>query len=598
VNRLRNKLVLAFTLLVVGSAALMLSVVWRTASNDFYTDLREDVDRAYGPIDLMQKPLFDAMVNQAAALADDPSIQEARFRRDVGNLEALLVDAHASADVVCLADFNGNVLVQIKRVPNGEHKLEVLPTLVDGKPTGPAISVKENAVVAAVLRDGTPVRTYAPYGDGALYACVGYPLSRGNATDGVVLVGRRVDDQFCRTVVGHLHLNPPIVFAITKGSVLGSWNARQDRPSEQAADMTAALATWTPPTVTMQTKSHPFRLRIGHDDYLALAYPIWDTLTKQPAGWVFIVEPLNKLYELVHNLALAILLTGVAGLLVALLVSAYLSTRITQPIEQLSEKMRLVGEGDLAQHAEVVGQDEVAHLAQTFNDMTDGLRKKELLKRYVPMSARDLIESNTDGRIVLGGRRIRATVMFSDIRGFTTLSERLDPAEVVKALNEYLEAMIEVIHKHNGDINDYIGDAILAVFHEDEHPHTSALHAVKCAFDMQSALDMLHQRSGNPNVQGLRMGIGIHTGVLVEGNMGTADRLKHAVIGDTVNSASRIQDRSRDGKYSCILMSTESYEDVKDFIKAEFFGNEHLKGKAEPVPIWEAVELLPSALSR
>jgi adenylate cyclase len=108
---------------------------------------------------------------------------------------------------------------------------------------------------------------------------------------------------------------------------------------------------------------------------------------------------------------------------------------------------------------------------------------------------------------------------------------------------------------------------------------------------MQDALIALHGKTQDPNVAALRMGIGIHSGPLVEGNVGTRDRVKHAVIGDTVNTASRIQDRSRDGKGTCVLISAATREEIEPYFDLDFFGEERLKGLSAPVPIWEVVAL-------
>jgi adenylate cyclase len=150
--------------------------------------------------------------------------------------------------------------------------------------------------------------------------------------------------------------------------------------------------------------------------------------------------------------------------------------------------------------------------------------------------------------------------------------------------------MQAVISQHGGYISDYIGDAIVAVFTEGRHgtgTMNSAYMAVRAAVEMQKSLAGLREHSLNPNLQSLRMGIGINTGFLVEGDMGPRARLKYAVLGDTVNTAARIQDRSKEGRHTCILVSGQTYESVREDFDAVFFGNELLKGKSEPVAIWE-----------
>jgi adenylate cyclase len=191
------------------------------------------------------------------------------------------------------------------------------------------------------------------------------------------------------------------------------------------------------------------------------------------------------------------------------------------------------------------------------------------------------VEASGGATPELGGKRVERTILFSDLRGFTSMSERLTPTQVMEVLNLYLECMTRAIRLQGGDINEYIGDAILAVF---ETPDA----AVRAACAMCEELDRLHDEAQVEELQGLGQGIGIHTGPIVEGNIGEKNaRLKRAVIGDTVNLAARIQDRSREGKFTCIFLSGDTKNKLTDPVTLEFFGDEQFKGKAELIPVWE-----------
>ena len=171
--------------------------------------------------------------------------------------------------------------------------------------------------------------------------------------------------------------------------------------------------------------------------------------------------------------------------------------------------------------------------------------------------------------------------MFSDLRGFTSMSEKMTPDEVMAVLNKYLHVMSRAIRLNNGDINEYIGDAILAVF---ESPDD----AVRAGVAMTKELEELRKDTSIAALAGLAQGIGLHTGPLVEGNIGEENkRLKRAVVGDTVNLAARIQDRSRDGSFSCIFLSQSTKEKLTTDVELVHFGDEEFKGKAEPIPVWE-----------
>ena len=283
-------------------------------------------------------------------------------------------------------------------------------------------------------------------------------------------------------------------------------------------------------------------------------------------------------------------LIGVAGSLLVVLVAAYLlSRRITRPVVELAELMERVGGGDLDHEATVKGRHEIALLGDSFNQMIGALRQKRLLEKYVPEGARRDIAGASEGKLQLGGRRLRAAIMFSDLRGFTSLSERLSPQEVVSILNEYLEAMTGAIYAQGGDINEYVGDAILAVF-RCEGGNNGARDAVRAAWKMQARLNILKNMTENEEVKKLMMGIGIHVGDIIEGNIGSRDRVKFGVVGDTVNLAARIQDRSRDGTLSCIFVSADVHTDLGDEFRSVSLGEMTFKGKKKPVEVWEISE--------
>lgn len=282
-------------------------------------------------------------------------------------------------------------------------------------------------------------------------------------------------------------------------------------------------------------------------------------------------------------------LIGVALCLLAALVAAYFMARtITRPVIDLADLMEGVGRGTLDSEAKVKGNHEIAHLGHSFNEMLASLRQKRVLEKYVPMGARRDIEGDREGRLELGGRRLRAAILFSDLRGFTSMSERLAPQEVVSMLNEYLEIMTVAIAKHGGDINEYVGDAILAVFRCEDGAN-GALAAIRAAWDMQIGLRALKESTSNEHVRDLVMGIGVHVGDIIEGNIGSRDRVKYGVVGDTVNLAARVQDRSRDGKHTCIFVSDATQKELGEVFESVSLGEMTFKGKKNPVTVWEIV---------
>jgi adenylate cyclase len=187
-------------------------------------------------------------------------------------------------------------------------------------------------------------------------------------------------------------------------------------------------------------------------------------------------------------------------------------------------------------------------------------------------------------------KRANVSILFSDIRGFTTLSEKLAPEEVVALLNPYLEAMTEVIYRHGGTVDKYEGDAIIAFFGEPVSYPDHALRAVRAAVDMRKALDELKQRwekerTPRPN---LEMGIGIHSGEVFVGLLGSAQRINYTVIGDAANLASRLQDLTKTYQWP-ILISESTQRQVQEEFEAEFVDSVLVKGKTEPVNTYKLI---------
>lgn len=305
-------------------------------------------------------------------------------------------------------------------------------------------------------------------------------------------------------------------------------------------------------------------------------------------GWLVLLKPTAEIDSNVRAQQMFILSVGLLAALVATLLMGPLSRHITGPILVLARKMRgVVEKGDLSP-TEPAGSLEISEATIAFNQMVAGLRQKDVLEKFVPEETR--AEVAQEGRLVLGqAQRLTATVMFSDLRGFTSLSERLDPSELVAILGEYLRRMTRVVLENNGSIYEYIGDAILAVF-RDKDGVNGAEHAVRAALAMHRELHEYQNSSQHPEVRAMRQGIGLNTGLLVDGNIGMEARAKRAVIGDVVNLAARIQDRSRDGKHTDILVSESTYELTRTKFAFEFFGNEQFKGKSQPEPVWEVLD--------
>ena len=212
---------------------------------------------------------------------------------------------------------------------------------------------------------------------------------------------------------------------------------------------------------------------------------------------------------------------------------------------------------------------------------------KKTFGRYLSEDIVETILDTKDG-LSIGGKRKAVTVMFNDIRGFTALSEKMDPEDLIAMLNLYLSAMTDIIQKNHGTILEFIGDAILAVFGAPIESDTKEYDAVKCAIEMQQEIPKLNESYEKQNFPKIAMGIGIHTGDVILGNIGSLKKMEYDVIGKNVNLASRIETYTIGGQ---IFISNETKEHVKGKLQIGKILDIIPKGTAQEITIFEVLSL-------
>ncbi|PIU19208.1 MAG: hypothetical protein COT18_08710, partial [Elusimicrobia bacterium CG08_land_8_20_14_0_20_59_10] len=245
--------------------------------------------------------------------------------------------------------------------------------------------------------------------------------------------------------------------------------------------------------------------------------------------------------------------------------------------------------GDFSCKTSVLYADEFGQLKGHFNMMLDGLVERDHIKdtfgRYVSLEIAEKIMKS--GKVNLAGEEIQATVLFSDIRGFTPLSEKLPPVELIRFLNEYFTYVTAPITENKGVINKFIGDAVMAIFSPVFGVEDHQAAAVRAALGMRKALEEFNAQGRHPKVF---FGVGVHSGGLVAGNVGTEARLEYTVLGDTVNVASRIESQTKDAAAQ-ILVSGAVVEglDKSRFPGAVFIecAPVLMKGKSAPMVLYK-----------
>jgi adenylate cyclase len=278
-----------------------------------------------------------------------------------------------------------------------------------------------------------------------------------------------------------------------------------------------------------------------------------------------------------------------AGVLLCLLVILVLIRLGVEPtVTKIKEIARRAGEVARGHYGEPLSdnrQDEIGLLAQSFNDMVAGLKERDFVSntfgRYVdPEIARELLSRPEAAR--LGGEKREVVILFADIRNFTPLAETLSPEATIHLVNRHFSRMIEVIQQHRGIIVDFLGDAILAFFDPLGQPLKLAAHqAVQCAWRMQEA--MAAENATQPQAPALFMGIGLHAGKVVVGNIGSESRAKYGIIGAAANLTNRIQGQAHGGE---VVISAPVFTQVEDLAVVNRTFEAELKGIVQPVTLY------------
>ena len=329
--------------------------------------------------------------------------------------------------------------------------------------------------------------------------------------------------------------------------------------------------------------------------YLARAVPI----AIGEKQWVVqVVVPERDWTEHADAQARQILLLAVIAIGVALAGGIAVARWIARPLGQLAEQARRIRRGDLDVSLVPQSRDEIGVLTRAMNDMARALRDRnfvrEALGRYVSPDLAERCLRDRDA-LRLGGELKQVAILMSDLRGFSTLSERLGAQAMIDLINRYLGRMTPIILAHGGTINEFIGDAILVLFGAPFERPDDTLRAARCALAMQTALAELNAENVAVGLPVLSMGIGIHTGVVVAGNIGSKEHVKYGVVGPAVNLASRIQSLAHGGQ---VLLSSAALARVRGFVRVGAAVHAGVKGVSEPVAVQPLLAMLDAPAER
>jgi class 3 adenylate cyclase len=378
-------------------------------------------------------------------------------------------------------------------------------------------------------------------------------------TLGQVIAGYLIDDQFAQK----LKTSRYDEVVISAKTVLGSTLSRPALPWQTQAD-------WEK---TVGKDANPRAVTVDGEHYLAVGNPLGDA----SGPFAVLMQSRDQALRPYQWIQRGLFLIGLVVALVGIASSAVLARTITAPVAKLVEGTQQVAAGNFDYRLDIPATDEIGDLARSFNTMIQGLREHADMQKFVSMSTVEMIQSANTKKIS-AGEKVVLTVLFSDMRGFTSMSEHRTPEDTVRVLNACLSLQAGKVQKFHGDVDKFIGDAVLALFQGED----MELNAIRCATEIHEVLEELNAKNGSQPP--IRVGIGIVTGEVILGSIGSENRLDYTVIGSNVNLCSRLCSNAAPGE---TLLAESTYARVRNLINARKSESLRVKGFSEPVLVYK-----------
>jgi class 3 adenylate cyclase len=321
-------------------------------------------------------------------------------------------------------------------------------------------------------------------------------------------------------------------------------------------------------------------------DVVEYIHPLFSRLESSTNGKVYLGSTIlgfskKEILQPIHSTSTTIISATVSVIILSVIIIFFIAHRMTGQIDALSEGVKKVGRGNLNVQIPVMSSDELGALAKEFNSMIVHLREKLQMQKFVSKLTVQMIRKrSSSAELPPVGERRRVTLLFSDVRNFSTLTETLSPEEIVRLINVYLDLQARIIEEHGGIVDKFMGDQIMAIFLGE----TMADDAIHAAVAIQRSIRELNKRRKREGEVVLTLGCGINTGSAVIGNMGSKNRLDYTVIGDVVNLASRLCAIARPGQIIAPIDTMTSLNEEYPTIR---LNPVTVKGRTQAVDIFE-----------
>jgi adenylate cyclase len=568
VPRLSFKLTLPYAILAMVLALATIYIVARAQASNVTTEFSRQMSDARVRVGDSVVQTERTQVDHVRTLARVSGLPQALRAGDVRALRDLIAPFAVSQRIerIVLADLKGRQVVGIE-----SHGVDV--TVL---PDNPAIASWPS--VANVLRG-----VYDSQGDKFVQ------LADDNGLAVIYTVAPVYEDT---TLVGALLVGTSARTLVERWR--GATLADVTLYAESGVPLATSLGEQLPQPLgpAERTDRAAYRtVSLGSRDYGEIISPLLLRGDTQPqfVGVALSTAGQDGLFEQAQQSLVPVFALGLAS---TFLLGIMLARRITRPITALVNAAEGVAAGDLNHVLPVTTRDEIGALTTSFNTMIGGLRERErmhdILGRFVSPTVARLVLSHP---LDLSGETKLLTILFTDLRDFTVISEKEEPAAVIRGLNDYFQVVVDAADRFGGVVNKFGGDSTLVLFgltDEQDNPQGSAEAAVRAAVAIRDGLDELNDRRAAEGLAPLLAGMGINTGNVVAGLIGSERRMEYTAIGDAVNLSSRIQTLNRKLNTE-ILISQATYAALEDrsWLKVADQGQRRLKGKSKPVRVYE-----------
>lgn len=571
---IRSKLILSVSGLLLFTIGLVMFAVSYQVTNEIRADIERNFKEKAELFSRIQQIRSRQLTQTAVLLADVPGLRAAVSTQDTPTINQKLRDElrvlldfdpvipdslipesyytdSDSAGLLLVCDPQGLIIGQLSTIPPSKFSIAQRPGLTE-------------ALSGEYITEPSLWKVTDRY-----YSVISVPIFSGDIIIGSLTYGYPFRTIEARQLAKDI--DSEVSFFIDGEMVKSSFTYLDE---QQINTFTKSVLS-SGVDVSKQNKPVTTSAELNHEEWFIYLAPmsLYQSIDQPKAYYVLASSFSTRISEL-RNLQFSILFFGLIGIGFSILVGVFLASYISKPIELLVSGIHRMEKGNYNEPVRIISKDEFGLLTETFNQLLSTLKERLEMLKFVSNATIEAIKKNLTDRD-LGGQRKEVTVFFSDIRGFTKWSEKRPPEEVISMLNQTLSFQAELIRKHGGDIDKFVGDELVAVF-EGEHKDRKS---VQAAIEIQQKAQALLKNAGYE----IAIGIGINTGSVVMGAMGSDNRLDYTVIGNHVNLGARLCSAAKAHE---IILSENTARNLERSTQLKELEPISVKGIEHPVQIY------------